>query len=187
LVPAGPEVRRFPEQLWNSSRRKHNSSVRTGIGLARCLGAIPAESESVIAQNLMLFRFGIHREIARLQIKGRKKSARPPSCVKFSALTPKTCYYYDLPLHRATTTVVQMAALVREIMDNSVFMNHRTIRRCTSDHQPASPQNSRTRTDKLGLLPVQHLRHGKKKLRKNARDCLLDGFITCHSSKVAGS
>jgi hypothetical protein len=27
----------------------------------------------------------------RLEIKGRKKSARPPSCVKFCTLTPKIC------------------------------------------------------------------------------------------------
>jgi hypothetical protein len=27
----------------------------------------------------------------RLQMKGRKKSARPPSCVKFCTLAPKIC------------------------------------------------------------------------------------------------
>jgi hypothetical protein len=32
-------------------------------------------------------------------------------------LTPKVCYYYHLLLHCVTTTGVQMAALVPEIMD----------------------------------------------------------------------
>jgi hypothetical protein len=34
----------------------------------------------------------------RLQIKGRNKSARPPSCVKFCMLTPNIWYYCHLPL-----------------------------------------------------------------------------------------
>jgi hypothetical protein len=37
------------------------------------------------------------------------KQARPVSCVKFYTLTPNICWYYRLPLHRATTAV-QMAA-----------------------------------------------------------------------------
>jgi hypothetical protein len=57
------------------------------------------------------------RPETRLQIKGRKKSARPPSCVKFCTLTPKICWYCHLPLHRATTTAVQMTASDPEIID----------------------------------------------------------------------
>jgi hypothetical protein len=56
------------------------------------------------------------RPDTRLQIKGHKKSARPPSCMKFCTLTPKICQYYHLPLHHATTTAVQMAAPVPEII-----------------------------------------------------------------------
>jgi hypothetical protein len=47
-----------------------------------------------LAQNLMLLFCRIHREIAsdsKLQIKGRKKSARSLSCVKFCAMAPKIC------------------------------------------------------------------------------------------------
>jgi hypothetical protein len=53
----------------------------------------------------------------RLQIKGCKEWKYPPSCMKFCTLIPKICLYYHLPLHRATTTAVQMAAPVPEIMD----------------------------------------------------------------------
>jgi hypothetical protein len=76
------------------------------------------------AQHLMLFLCRIHREIAsRLQIKGRKKSARPPSCVKYCTLTSKICQYHHLPLNRATITAVQMAAPDPEIMDtHSIFI-----------------------------------------------------------------
>jgi hypothetical protein len=64
------------------------------------------------AQNLM------HREIASgLQIKGRTKSIRPPSCVEFCTLISKICQSNHLPLHHAITTAVQMAASVPEIMD----------------------------------------------------------------------
>jgi hypothetical protein len=53
----------------------------------------------------------------RLQIKGRKESAHPPSCVKFCISTPKICWYYHLRLHSTATTVVHMAAPIPEIMD----------------------------------------------------------------------
>jgi hypothetical protein len=57
------------------------------------------------------------RPDTRLHIEGRKKSACPPSCVKFCTLTPKIFQYYHLPLHCATTAAVQMAAPVSEIID----------------------------------------------------------------------
>jgi hypothetical protein len=52
------------------------------------------------------------RPDTRLQIKGRKKSTRSPSCVKICTLTPTIWYYYRLPLHHAATTAVQTAAPV---------------------------------------------------------------------------
>jgi hypothetical protein len=69
------------------------------------------------------------RPNTRLQIKDRKKSASPPSHMKFCTLTPKTCQYYQLPLHRATTTVVQMASPVLEIMDDSGNLKTTNIRK----------------------------------------------------------
>jgi hypothetical protein len=59
------------------------------------------------------------RPDTRLQIKGRKESAHPISCLKFYTLTPKIRQYYHEPLHSATTTVVQMASRDSEIMDTS--------------------------------------------------------------------
>jgi hypothetical protein len=56
------------------------------------------------------------RPDTRLQIKEFKKSARAPSSVTFCTLIPKICWYYYLPLHRATTTAVQMGAPVPEII-----------------------------------------------------------------------
>jgi hypothetical protein len=57
------------------------------------------------------------RPDTRLQIKGLKISAPPPSCVKFCTLTPKIHYYYHPPLCRATMTAVQLATPVPEIID----------------------------------------------------------------------
>jgi hypothetical protein len=50
-----------------------------------------------------------------LEMKGRKISERPLSCVTFCTLTSKICYH--LPLHRATITAAQMTSPVPEIMD----------------------------------------------------------------------
>jgi hypothetical protein len=60
-----------------------------------------------------------------LQIKGRKESAPPLSCVKFCTLHLKTCYCSSLPLHCATATTVQMEAPVPEIMDTTSCYFHR--------------------------------------------------------------
>jgi hypothetical protein len=69
------------------------------------------------AQNLMHTHRRIHCETsAGLQIKYRKKSARPPRCVKYCTLTPKISKYYHLLLLHAITNGVQMAALIPEIM-----------------------------------------------------------------------
>jgi hypothetical protein len=57
------------------------------------------------------------RPDGRPQINERKKSACPPSYVKFCTLAPKTGYYHELPLHHATTTPVQSAAPIPDIMD----------------------------------------------------------------------
>jgi hypothetical protein len=54
------------------------------------------------------------RPDTRPQIKGRKNEH-----VKFYTLTSTICQYYYLPLHGATTTAVQMAALVPEIVEGS--------------------------------------------------------------------
>jgi hypothetical protein len=62
------------------------------------------------------------RSDTRLQIKGRKRSARPPNCMKFCTLTPKICWYYHVSLHRVAVTAVQMAAPVPEIIDTSNSM-----------------------------------------------------------------
>jgi hypothetical protein len=51
--------------------------------------------------------------------KRTKKSAHPPSWVKFCTLTPKIGQYYHILFHSATVTAVQMAAPVPEIIDTS--------------------------------------------------------------------
>jgi hypothetical protein len=56
---------------------------------------------------------GIYREIAS----GRKKSASPPSRMKFCTPTSKIYWYNNLLFHHAPTIVAQMAAPVPEIMD----------------------------------------------------------------------
>jgi hypothetical protein len=53
----------------------------------------------------------------QLEIKACKQSTRPPSCMKRSTLTLKTCYSNHLLLHGATTTAVQMVLPVPDIMD----------------------------------------------------------------------
>jgi hypothetical protein len=58
---------------------------------------------------------------ARFQIKRRKNQHIHIACMKLCTLTPKISYYYHLPLHRAITTTVQMAATVPEIMDTSSY------------------------------------------------------------------
>jgi hypothetical protein len=58
-------------------------------------------------------------QVTRLRIKGRKKSAHPPSCVKLCTLTSKICCYYHLPLRHATAAAAQMAAPVPEIMNTA--------------------------------------------------------------------
>jgi hypothetical protein len=77
------------------------------------------------AQNIKQYLSQTHREIALgqmhdSQIKGHKKSARPPSNVKFCTLTPKICYYYHVSLLPITTTAVQMAVPGPEIVNNPV-------------------------------------------------------------------
>jgi hypothetical protein len=57
------------------------------------------------------------RPEAWLYTKGRKKLAHQTSCVKFVSLSPKICWYYYLPLHRAITTAVQLETSVPRIMD----------------------------------------------------------------------
>jgi hypothetical protein len=84
---------------------------------------------------LMLFLCRIHSEIAYgqthtwLQIKELKKSVRSPSFVKFCTLTPKIFLYY-LPLHRATTTAIQMAAPVPEIRNVPSYAHSITSLQC---------------------------------------------------------
>jgi hypothetical protein len=56
--------------------------------------------------------------------------------MKFCKLTPKTCQYYHLPLHRATTTAVQTAAPVPEIMD--------------------TPRKEASKNEKLPWLELKH-------------------------------
>jgi hypothetical protein len=71
----------FPEWLMLSSPNACLIIARVSVALFPRL-----------AQKLKLFLCQIHRKIASwLQIRGRKISARPPSCVKFCALTPKIC------------------------------------------------------------------------------------------------
>jgi hypothetical protein len=47
-------------------------------------------------------------------VKNQHISSAARNCVH---LTPKVCYYHHVPLHRVTTTDVQIAAPVPEIMD----------------------------------------------------------------------
>jgi hypothetical protein len=56
-------------------------------------------------------------DVSRLQMKELKESTRPLNCMKCCTLSPKICKYYHLQLHRATTTAVQTAEPIPEIMD----------------------------------------------------------------------
>jgi hypothetical protein len=44
--------------------------------------------------------------------------------MRLCTLTPKICYYYHLPLHRAITNAVQMTAPVLEIMDTALYQDN---------------------------------------------------------------
>jgi hypothetical protein len=79
------------------------SSLNACVIITRVFVTLSSKFE----QNVMLFlcRITLRNHIrphTRLQIKGRKKSRHPPSCVTISTLTPKILYYYPLPLHRTT-------------------------------------------------------------------------------------
>jgi hypothetical protein len=93
----------FPERLSNHRQ-----------GLRRTFSEIFTNSDAVPFWGSSRNRI---RPDTRLQIKGRKKSARPTSCVKFCTPTPKIRHDYHLPLQHANTTAAQMAAPVPEIMD----------------------------------------------------------------------
>jgi hypothetical protein len=93
----------FPERLSNHCQ----GLCRTFSEICRNFYAVPLSDPS---RNRT-------RPDTGLQIKERRKSARPPSSVKFCTLTPMIRWYYHLPLHHATTTAVQRTASIPQIID----------------------------------------------------------------------
>jgi hypothetical protein len=80
------------------------------------------------------------RPDTRFQIKEHKKSACPPSCMKFCTMTPKIWYHYHLPLHHAITTAVQKAAPVPEIMDTPRISVDCKVQKSHINHSHMSQQ-----------------------------------------------
>jgi hypothetical protein len=87
-------------------------------GLRRILSTIFTQFHAVLLSDPSRNSIRPH---TRLQMKGRKKSAHPPSWVKFCTLTLKICWYCHVPQRLATTTGVQITASVPEIMDITLF------------------------------------------------------------------
>jgi hypothetical protein len=111
--------KKIPGEKWRV--RCHDATASSFV--TKVWGEVLAHSHAVAIKHHSIMQnwlFGL--PIWIFSERSSKKSAHPPSSVKFCTLTPNICWYYHLLLNCATTTVVQTATPVPEIMDT--LINH---------------------------------------------------------------
>jgi hypothetical protein len=115
-------------------------------------------------QNLVHNRRSFVRSIAK-QIqnpnsnKGRKNQHIHPAASNYFTQTLKTVWYYHLPLHRATTTAVQIEASVPEIMDTSSYAwekekSHKSVLRPRVESDDCTKQSCHVAVVPPGKQPL---------------------------------